>query len=286
MASDKNTKLEQGIEAGLRVKPYVHFDVDVEWALFAEKAGIPQVVVQKPVRRLSPLIILSYAAVITLLFAALVFISKPVNFTETLITKNEKQTLTLFDGTQIEVAENTIIHYPVRSNDIVVRRVVLEQGKATFRVSKNPLPFVVSSYPLDIKVTGTVFTVEKNKSGVNIDHHEGSVEVTKQGESKDVFTLSPNDALKEIKGELFLSQNGSPFEQKTLFTYESIEKAEKVKEAEPEQNQQEDDAETKNESLDATYRMTDLIDFLSKKFKKELKIVKKKRLKSKIVSDQ
>lgn len=280
MASDKNTKLEQGIEAGLRVKPYVHFDVDAEWAMFAEKAGIPQVIEQKPVRKLSLLYILSYAAVILLLVAALVFISKPVTFTETLITKNEKQTVTLFDGTMIEVAENSVIHYPTREKDIVVRRVVLEKGKATFRVSKNELPFVVSSYPLEIKVTGTVFTVEKNKSGVRIDHHEGSVEVVKKGEPKDVFTLSPNDALKVEKGELFLSVNGADFEQKTLFTYESIEKVEKLKTENKELSEVKTNTEIKAESLVSTYRMTDLIDFLSKKFKKELKIKKKKRLKS------
>lgn len=282
MASDKNTKLEKGIEAGLRVKPYVHFDVDAEWDLFAEKAGIPSVVVQKPVRKVSLLYILKYAAVIVLLFVALVFISKPVTFTETLITKNEKQTLTLFDGTKIEVAENTILHYPTREKDIVVRRVVLEQGKATFRVAKNPLPFVVSSYPLEIKVTGTVFTVEKNKTGVRLENHEGSVEVVKNGETKDGITLTAKDILKDQKGELFLSEKGAPFEQKTFFTYESVEKTEILKAKEEEQKKQ---LQANSSSLikmsGSTYIMKDLIEFLNKKFKKELKIKKKKRLSTK-----
>jgi len=284
MASDKNTKLEKGIEAGLRVKPYVHFDVDAEWDIFAEKAGIPSVVVQKPVRKLSLLYILKYAAVIVLLLAALVFISKPVTYTETLITKNEKQTLTLFDGTKIEVAENTILHYPTREKDIVVRRVVLEQGKATFRVAKNSLPFVVSSYPLEIKVTGTVFTVEKNKTGVRLENHEGSVEVVKKGEPKDGITLTAKDVLKDQKGELFLSEKGAPFEQKTLYTYESVEKIEKLKakeEEEEEKKRLQANSSSMIKMTGSTYIMKDLIEFLNKKFKKELKIKKKKRLSTK-----
>lgn len=281
MASDKKHIIYKGIEEGLRVTPYVHEDANAAWHEFSTKAGIYEIS-EAPVYRISWRQSTAVAATMLTILCIFIFISRPVRFTKTLVTKENEARILLFDESEILAAKNTILHYPVRQKDIVVRRVVLEKGMASFEVKKADLPFIVSADNVDIRVTGTIFSVEKRSGEVFVKVKEGTVLVLKDKDETRQISLQADETLLACRGEFFVSANGGPFEQKTMFTYSS-----KIKEQErltrEKQSVHNSAGDNQGGESGSNYRMVDVIKFLDKKYKKELKFKKKRKLKSKNV---
>jgi hypothetical protein len=200
------------------------------------------------------------------------------------MTQNNTEKISLFDGSGIEIAQNTIIRYPVREKGVTVRLVVLEKGKATFRVAKGDLPFLVYAHPLEIKVTGTVFNVEKNVFGVFITNEEGKVEVYKPNSKINPVQLEKGDKIKIEDGEIFTALGGNDYQQITFFTSKSIIKIEKMQKDSSALAQAKPKLSGKNDVFRGSkYRMTDVILFLEKTFKKQLKFKKKRKFKTESV---
>ena len=281
MASDKEHIINKGIEEGLRVTPYVHEDATKAWNDFATRAGL-NTSSEEPPLRTHWWQSVAVAASILAILCIFVFISKPVKFTKTLATKDHETTLQLFDGSKIYAEKNTVLQYPVRQKDIVVRRVVLEKGRASFDVKKSDLPFVVTADHIDIRVTGTKFSVEKKFGEVFINVQEGSVLVIKNKDKSRQIILKANEILLACRGEFYVSSQGGPFEQKTLFTYTSKLK-EQERLAREKQSVHSTASDNQSGESGSNYRMIDVIKFLDKKYKKELKFKKKRKLKSKNV---
>lgn len=279
MSNNNQDKMDKGIESGLWIKPYFHFDTEEAWQSFCREMELPYI--PQPEKRLifTRSDIFKYAAVLVIVFGVFALITKPVQFTDTLTTKDQGKNIQLFDGSVIELAENTTIQYPVRSKDIVVRRVVVEHGKAVFRVKKNTLPFIVSAYPLEIKVTGTTFTIEKTTEGVFITQEEGRVEVRKLNESMLPVVLEKGGKIKMTGGEVFMATREDDFKQISQFTYAGIQKIEKL--TRETEKKVAEDKPVVSLTKGLTYMMKDVIPLLEKTYKKQLRFKKKRKLKSK-----
>ena len=288
MKPENNNKLDKWIDEGLRLSPYHHFDVDQEFSSFMSKINVvkkPEVEKtedKKPSTKLFLISFLRYAAVILPVIGVFYLISRPVTFVETKVTQNFKDSITLFDGSVIVMDENTVLTYPVRKEGVVNRRIVLEKGSATFNVVPNAeLPFIVSAYPLETTVTGTVFTVQKNGNLVGVTIKEGSVKVVKKSEKAPPVIIKKGDEIQIKKGEFFKKDSTGNIVQITHYTYESrlvLEKIELAKKAEAERLASLKTTEKGIKIAGSTYRLIDVIDFIDKKFKKQLKFKKKRRL--------
>ncbi|QHE92557.1 DUF4880 domain-containing protein [Pandoraea fibrosis] len=87
----------------------------------------------------------------------------------------ERRTVTLADGTSVELSTRTVIrvHYRPERRDVT-----LVEGEAMFSVTHNPSrPFVVDAGNGQITVTGTRFDVRRASSGVVVAVESGSVKV-------------------------------------------------------------------------------------------------------------
>jgi len=109
----------------------------------------------------------------------------------------KKMTLTLSDGSTVELSPNSTLSYPENFNSL--KRDVQLNGEATFTIAKDAVkPFAVYSHSVLITVLGTRFTVNSYEadSATKVVLHEGKVMVktsdSSQG-SKDEYYLSPGD---------------------------------------------------------------------------------------------
>lgn len=280
MASNHKHIMDKGIEAGLQVKPYIHFDAKAEWKDFVHKMEG-----QEPGNNSNPddppLRKWLMAATILCVLAAFYLMTKPVKFTESLMTGDKASTITLFEGSRIDVEKNSVIHFPVRKEDIVVRRVVLEKGLASFDIKPHELPFVISVDNVDVEVTGTSFTIDKTSGKALIDVKEGNVRVVKNKDQKQQLILKAGDKMKVEQGEMYLSSGGGPFERKTCFTHTS--KLQDEEKKAKESKRPSEFSEIPEIAFDGSskYRMVDVIKYLDKVYKKQLKFRKKRKLKTK-----
>jgi transmembrane sensor len=111
------------------------------------------------------------------LSAVLGLVAKIVWFDHTLQTQaSEWRSVPLSDGSSITVAPLTRLHHDIGDYQ---RFITLEEGKAVFRVAKDPSrPFFVEAGGVIIRATGTQFGVESSDAGVTVTMLEGSVVVT------------------------------------------------------------------------------------------------------------
>ena len=112
------------------------------------------------------------AAVAAIVIGILWFIPKPNPSTEwQVVAKTDSiQTFELKDGSNIRLAENTVLSVDKNFNDDI--RAVKLKGKAFFDVERDEKkPFVVYSKDAIVKVLGTSFSVEE---GTNEKHYSKS----------------------------------------------------------------------------------------------------------------
>jgi transmembrane sensor len=146
------------------------------------------------------------AGVATLGLAALVGLAgKVMWFDHTFQTHaGEWRTMPLSDGSSISAAPFTRLHHDFSDDQ---RFVSLEQGKAVFRVAKDPSrPFFVEAGGVVIKATGTQFGVETSDETVTVTMREGTVIVTPAADSEATFAGVPLAA----DDQLTLSRSGQP----------------------------------------------------------------------------
>jgi transmembrane sensor len=145
------------------------------------------------------------AAAITL-SAALAVVAKMIWLDHTLETHaSEWRSMPLSDGSSISAAPYTRLHHDIGDEQ---RLISLEEGKAVFRVAKDPSrrPFLVEAGDVVIQATGTQFGVETRGGNVIVTMKEGSVMVSPAADSEAKF---PPVSL-ESGEQLTVSASGSP----------------------------------------------------------------------------
>jgi len=104
--------------------------------------------------------------------AALFMISRPP-FVQT--ERAERRELVLSDASIVNVDPETRFRVEFGKH---VRRIVVERGRALFRVAHNPArPFIVEAEGAQVRAVGTAFAVERRPRGVVITVAEGKVAV-------------------------------------------------------------------------------------------------------------
>jgi transmembrane sensor len=111
-------------------------------------------------------------------------------FDHTLQTQaSEWRSVPLSDGSSIMAAPFTRLHHDIGDEQ---RFITLEEGKAFFRVAKDPSrPFFVEAGGVIIRATGTQFGVESTDESVTVTMLEGSVVVTPTEDSEAKFEGVP-----------------------------------------------------------------------------------------------
>jgi transmembrane sensor len=139
------------------------------------------------------------------LTALLGLVAKIVWFDHTLQTQaREWRSVPLSDGSSITAAPFTRLHHDIGEDQ---RYITLEEGKAVFRVAKDPLrPFLVEAGGVIIQATGTQFGVESTDESVTVTMLEGRVIVTPTDDSEVKFEGMPLVA----DQQLVVSASGKP----------------------------------------------------------------------------
>jgi transmembrane sensor len=107
---------------------------------------------------------------------AIVFVTGGPQPSEYVTQIGETRTVTLADGTRIELNTATKILLPSEGSG---RHVVLEQGEALFHVVRDPAhPLVVTVGDRDVRDAGTVFNVLRNEGVITVVVAEGKVAVS------------------------------------------------------------------------------------------------------------
>lgn len=110
----------------------------------------------------------------------------------------QKKTLTLSDGSTVDLSPNSTLSYPENFNSL--KRDVVLNGEATFNIAKDGAkPFSVYSNSVLISVLGTRFTVNsyKEENTTKVVLHDGKVMIkvpnSSSRDSKDEYYLTPGD---------------------------------------------------------------------------------------------
>jgi transmembrane sensor len=124
------------------------------------------------------------------LSAVLGLAAKIVWFDHTLQTQaGEWRSVPLSDGSSIAATPFTRLRHDIGDEQ---RFITLEEGKAVFRVAKDPSrPFFVEAGGVIIRATGTQFGVETTDESVTVTMLEGSVVVTSAEDSEAKFDGVP-----------------------------------------------------------------------------------------------
>lgn len=94
----------------------------------------------------------------------------------------ERRELALSDGSKLQVDPETRLRVRYDEHS---RRIELQQGRALFKVAKDPnRPFTVQAYDTLIRAVGTSFAVERKAQGVTVTVAEGKVAVSSPATSE------------------------------------------------------------------------------------------------------
>ncbi|QNR83137.1 FecR family protein [Pedobacter riviphilus] len=119
----------------------------------------------------------------------------------------EIKTIILADGSTVKMNSESSLRYPEHfSGD--TRNVYLS-GEAFFEVKKDAQhPFIVHTEQLAVKVLGTAFDVKayQNDAFIETTLIRGSVAISLKNNTKQTFTLKPNDKFTLVDGKPNLSQ--------------------------------------------------------------------------------
>ena len=117
-------------------------------------------------------------------------------------TNTQLKEVILPDGSHITINKNSKIVYANNLAKATQRKIKLT-GEAYFRVEHNKTPFIVNAGEVTVKVLGTEFNVEEQKSGVSVSVISGNVDV-------EAF----NSKVNLTKGERAVIKNGNLVEEK------------------------------------------------------------------------
>ena len=111
-----------------------------------------------------------------------VWIAQPqTQFNEIATAIAQRQSITLSDGTRVDLNAHTRLEVAISASE---RRVRLAAGEAFFEVQKDPgRPFIIETPAGSVRVTGTTFNVRSDAtSSLEVTVVEGSVQVRTGGE--------------------------------------------------------------------------------------------------------
>lgn len=131
---------------------------------------------------------LAAAAVV---IALTVHFTRPASAPETIATAvAQRQTITLADGTRVELNARTSLQIALGRTE---RRVRLASGEAFFHVTKDPSrPFIVETPAGSVRVTGTTFNVlAESPAALDVTVVEGSVQVRPADSASGHSPLAP-----------------------------------------------------------------------------------------------
>ncbi len=206
-------------------------DVDSEWDKFVKQRDLVVPFERKlPGTGLNLKVFYRFAAVLL----PLIMVSALVYFMVsgrnggmdwiTVTTGENRQQLTLSDGTEVWVNQNSVFRYPERFSS--KERKVSISGEAFFKVSKTGSPFLVDAGKTQIRVLGTRFNVNnyKGEKFTEVLVEEGKVlfeektgkknHVILEAGEKGTFTGKHDDIIKEND---FSSNAASWVSQKLVF---------------------------------------------------------------------
>ena len=112
-----------------------------------------------------------------------VWIAQPqTQFNEIATAVAQRQSITLSDGTKVDLNAHTRLEVAISASE---RRVRLAAGEAFFEVQRDPArPFIIETPAGSVRVTGTTFNVRSDAaSSLEVTVVEGSVQVRTGGES-------------------------------------------------------------------------------------------------------
>jgi transmembrane sensor len=121
----------------------------------------------------------------------------------------ERREVTLADGSHLQIAPGTRVRVRLGTKQ---RRVVLEHGRAVFRVAKDPArPFVVEADRTTVRAVGTAFGVELEHDAVTVTVSHGRIAVT-ETPPKDIPFIDANappmPAMNLVAGEQVAARAG------------------------------------------------------------------------------
>ncbi|MDB6083412.1 MAG: anti-FecI sigma factor, FecR [Gammaproteobacteria bacterium] len=123
----------------------------------------------------------------------------------------ERREVTLADGSHLQIAPQTRVRVRLGATE---RRVVLEHGRAVFRVAKDPSrPFLVEARRTTVRAVGTAFGVEIDHNAVTVTVSHGRIAVTEALASEIPFIDSGSQsipAMTLIAGEQVAVHSGHP----------------------------------------------------------------------------
>jgi transmembrane sensor len=119
------------------------------------------------------------AAVTAVAVPAGIVLSRPGLFADQRTAAGERRTISLQDGSTVELAAASSFSVDFAAN---LRRVVLHEGEAFFDVIRDPVrPFVVDAAAGRTRALGTAFDVKLGADSVTVSVTERSVEVSVEG---------------------------------------------------------------------------------------------------------
>lgn len=197
-------QLEEELTQYFKTRQHQTMDVahqlEKVWATIAVQELEPQTIKELKINHFNSLNLLKYAAAVLLLFIAGFAIrgfyqKTPVTQLLTLQSGNQKLFVTLADGTQVWLNQQSSISY--NSDFGQTQRKIRLKGEAFFDVVKNAaVPLTVEAGHINIKVKGTAFNVKaiEPEKKLEVALIRGLIEVTDNDQSKSIL-LRPNHKL-------------------------------------------------------------------------------------------
>ncbi|MBL0026731.1 MAG: FecR domain-containing protein [Saprospiraceae bacterium] len=201
-------KFDDILRKSEEIKDYTIFDVNLEWNQFSamlennldhqsNPISTSEVFSIEDKRHI--IYLLSFAAVMILVFASLFLFSKSESNESELISKSDSESIELIDGTKINVSPNSTLKY-YTNLEYKEQRFVSLQGSGQFDVSRSILPFIVYHNEIFVEVLGTSFKILQESDKIKIVNISGTVKVG-EIKNKDNFRI-----LKE--GDVFHYSDG------------------------------------------------------------------------------
>jgi len=145
------------------------------------------------------------ALILALLGVTYVYFASP-HYTTYATSVGGHKTLTLRDGSQIELNTNTVVRVAVNTDQ---RNVILDKGEAYFQVKHNPKrTFVVNVGAHRITDLGTKFLVRRSPGKVEVSLLEGLARFDAERETDKLgsLTLTPGDVAIATRDSLFVTR--------------------------------------------------------------------------------
>ncbi len=151
---------------------------------------------------------LAALALVAVLLAALVLRSPTGATVSFATTVGERRSLQLSDGTRVDLDTSSALHVQYDQDE---RRIILDRGRAFFRVAHEQRPLRVLAESSSVRAVGTQFEVSRQTGVIDVALFEGRVELqsTKANGNPDVLlaTLDPGQKARIAGNQISISRD-------------------------------------------------------------------------------